>query len=240
MKGRLWGMVLVVLGVVALLVHLYTAHESALMGWALLWAGAWFVLEATDPGCRSMYEEESTLWMCQRRAGHLGLHRSVGGRAWSDSEAAPPDRIKDYVTYCGPPRWRAFSFPERRWAMPEIPRVICGACNVQMFPLKNGRRLHVHTDNPDEPAPEPYYKITYDRWGCGRCGASVYVGHGEPMALHFEPDYDRVRTDVDVRLARRRFDEAWPEEVEETSKMLTELAARRHGPLRPFREPVEV
>jgi len=80
--------------------------------------------------------------------------------------------------------------------MAHVPRAICGDCNIEMRPQKNGVDIEMITEDGS-----PYYKISSDRYACPNCLRTIYVGMGEPFAFHFQDNYDNIKVDEVARFA---------------------------------------
>ena len=77
-----------------------------------------------------------------------------------------------------------------------IPRAICGECNVEMRPVKNGVDIEMLLSDG-----QPYYKIQADLYGCSRCDKTMFVGFGHPFAQHFELGYADKKHDRQAEFA---------------------------------------
>lgn len=81
--------------------------------------------------------------------------------------------------------------------MPHIPKLFCVSCGREMFPNKTGAQLDVHASFGS------YYKIQTDVYECLSCGTKVATDHGlQPIAEHFQAEYDSIPTNYTVKLGR--------------------------------------
>lgn len=68
--------------------------------------------------------------------------------------------------------------------MTHVPRAVCGKCQREMVPSKNGVMVEAFA------AFGSYYKIMADEYECPCCGTTVITGFAmRPNYHHFEPGY---------------------------------------------------
>lgn len=77
-----------------------------------------------------------------------------------------------------------------------IPPAFCADCGADMKCTGIAVRLQVIGGNK-----KPYYKIKGDEYTCPDCGHKVYIRMAEePYALDYQPDFNKVGHDEEVRL----------------------------------------
>lgn len=90
-----------------------------------------------------------------------------------------------------------------------MPKPVCVPCQRFFRPKKNGfgwiEGMPIDNDTaPGTEQPEnwrPYKVWMSDLWECQGCGSQIVVGHGgQPLAEHYQPEFERVVSDHDARL----------------------------------------